>query len=162
MASTCENCGSYAEGQHYGIHYGELIGTRYSNSHNWDSSTTTETKKYQIYAYYAYICDRCATPRIGWIGGLLLFSIGAAVAYFGTQFMTENFALGIGWKPIVFCIIPGIFLILVAISSRVEELRGKVSANENTGEMVAIKCAKKAHRGRGYVFWTSAEYSKLH
>jgi hypothetical protein len=155
--TKCENCGGENKGQYYHIHYGELLDTQFSGNQNWISTN----KKYKVYEHATYICDRCAASKIGCVGWVTTFILGVAVAYYGTKWMTENFTLEIGWKPILLCIIPGIFFIISAIAVAVLESRGMMPADEKTGESVAIQCLRKAFSDRDYVFWTSTEYSKL-
>lgn len=155
--TTCENCGKEAKGQYYRIHYGELLNTQFSS----DQNQISTNKKYKVYEHATYICDKCAALKFGCIEGIITFILGVCVAYFGTKWMTENFTLAVGWKPILLCIIPGILFIITAILVPVMGSRGLIPADEKTGEAVAIQCLKRAFSDRNYIYWNSAEYSKL-
>jgi len=155
--TTCENCGKEDKGKYYHIHYGELLNTQVS-SNPYGYSTN---KKYKVYEHMSYICDKCAATKMGCGGVVVTLAFGIALAYFGTKWMTQNFTLGIGWKPILLCIVPGVLFIVTAIVMPILESRDLIPADEKTGEAVAIQCLKKAFSDRNYTYWTSEEYSKL-
>jgi hypothetical protein len=167
MVITCQKCGKTGEGQLYKFHYGELYNTQSSNLGLGVATVTTQTKTYRIFGEEgAYICDLCATSRLGWKGTLGLFFFGLAWAFFGTLIFTGNFTLKVGWQTVLFCICPGAFLVLLSFIG-VFELFGKVAikADADTGEMAAIEARRNdlsvGHSASEMVFWTSKEYKKL-